>query len=111
MRTDNQFTHLGAWSLTPTSTEDDMTPDQAAQLQDNNHILLALAAGLDEAVVHDHDGKVSLKPFYARVAAEVAKNPTSNGADHTHAIDLVLSADLTGRAVGSTGPAQPLDTP
>ena len=29
--------------------------------------------------------------------------------DHTHTIDLVLSADLTGRAVGSTGPAQPLD--
>jgi len=58
-------------------------------------------ANLNGAELTNMDGKLS-----ALVAAEATEG---DGSAHTHAIDLVLSADLTGRAVGSTGPAQPLD--
>jgi hypothetical protein len=77
-RTDHQFTHLGDWSVMP--QEDEMTPDQAAQLQDNTAILTALASGADTARVHDKDGVLDLRPFYTRIAAEVVhKLPADSG--------------------------------
>jgi len=63
----------------------------------------ATQANLNGAALTNMDGKLS-----ALVAAEATEG---DGSAHTHTIDLVLSADLTGRAVGSTGPAQPLDAP
>ena len=80
VRTDHRNTHLGSWSVVP--EEDDMTPPQAAQLSACQTILDALARGQDsvETGYPDKDGKLDLKPFYARVAAEVVKQlPVDSG--------------------------------
>jgi hypothetical protein len=82
---------------------DDMTPAQANQLIDSLVILTGMANGVDEVTVHDADGRLSLKPFYARIAKEAAAQ--SAGA-HDHDVELTLSAQTL---KGTTGPAKPTD--
>lgn len=67
------------------SDGDDMDQQQAFQLEDVWHVAKGLAAGLDSAPVHDHDGVLDLTAFYRRVAAEVAKLNTVQ-VDNTAAI-------------------------
>jgi GH25 family lysozyme M1 (1,4-beta-N-acetylmuramidase) len=57
--------------LTALLTGGDIMPDPA--LADILSILTAMAHGLDQATVHDRDGVLSLKPYWARIAAEVAQ--------------------------------------
>lgn len=83
-RTDHIDTHLGSWSLTP--EEIDMTPAQAAQLSACQTILDGLARGLDDVWITsspypDKDGKLSLAPFWSRVASEVVKKLPAGNSD------------------------------
>ncbi len=48
-------------------------------LTDCLNILTAMGAGADQAVVHDKDGVLDLRPFYARIATEVNKPTTGGG--------------------------------
>jgi hypothetical protein len=54
-----------------TGVDDDMTPEQANALTDALNILTGLANGVDEVTVHDKDGRLSLLPYYDKVAAKV----------------------------------------
>lgn len=51
-----------------------LTTNETNALTDCLNILTALANGVDNATVHDHDGTISLIPFYTRIASLIA-NP------------------------------------
>lgn len=85
----------------PIGGDDEMTDAERAALQDCLTILTGLANGVEEVPVHDKDGRLSLRPFYERVAAEVAK--TGGAGAHDHAVSVTVS----GSGSGATGPARP----
>jgi hypothetical protein len=63
-------------------------------------ILTALASGADTAAVHDRDGQLDLRPFWARVGREAAQASTGQ---HTHPVSISVS----GSGSGTTGEAVP----
>lgn len=70
------------------------------------NILTGMANGVDEVTVHDKDGKLSLKPFWARIAKETAAAVAANGGGGGGGINFPLQITWTGTSTG-TGLATP----
>jgi Glycosyl hydrolases family 25 len=83
---------------------DDMTPEQAAQLSACQTILDGLARGLDEvwittAPYPDKDGKLSLAPFWDKLATEVIDRLPAGGGSKGATITLTFpQTEITGTA-------------
>jgi hypothetical protein len=116
---------FGQWPRAATGG-DDMQADERAAVMNSAAFAYACENGAETVFQYDSrtgnviidpvtgKGKLfPMGPYWARIAAEVAKSPGAVGPaeDHTHTVNLVLSGTLTGTAIGSTGPAQPLDAP
>lgn len=73
-------------------TGEDMTPIQAAQLEDCYSILFGLAKGMDSVTVHDKDGVQDLRPYYTKVASFV--NVSTAGGLTEEQIRAIVRAEL-----------------
>ena len=79
-RTDHRDTHLGSWSVTPEEENDLGTLDgqQGVWLYNTAMFAEYASRGADSYPARTGDNKpitVDLKPYWERIAAEVAKNP------------------------------------